>query len=220
MARLMIRCGDLLSQSLTSRSENPTKVGQPRSAPKCASSIRKARSISCLDSEPGKVVATQLRRDVSQELDDYFEIVIDSSHNRRNAYVFQFNPLGTQRDALITDEQPPNDDGSDGDSGWDGVWISEARINSRGWTATVAISFSTLNFMQTKEVVWGINFKRFIRRKNEQDLWSAWRRTFGKAVGLWPVVMACSYGLTCRKTSEESLKRELNLRTWSRVSLR
>src|SRR5215467_9544756 len=45
--------------------------------------------ISCHDSEAGKVVATQLRRDVSQELDDYFEIVIDSSHNRRNAYVFQ-----------------------------------------------------------------------------------------------------------------------------------
>jgi len=135
--------------------------------------------ISCRDSEPGKVVAAQLRRDVSQELDDYFEIVVDSSRNRRNAYVFQFNPLGTQRDALITDEQSPQDDGSDGDSGWDGVWMSEARITSQGWTATVAIPFSTLNFMQTNEVVWGINFKRFIRRKNEQDLWSAWRRSFG-----------------------------------------
>src|SRR5258707_745982 len=33
--------------------------------------------------------------------------------------------------------------------------------------------------MRTNEVVWGINFKRFIRRKNEQDLWSAWRRSFG-----------------------------------------
>jgi hypothetical protein len=47
---------------------------------------------------------------ISQELDDYFEIVIDSSHNPRNAYMFQFNPLGTQRDALITDEQDPQDD--------------------------------------------------------------------------------------------------------------
>lgn len=50
------------------------------------------------------IVATQLRRDVTQEFDDYFEIVIDSRHDRRNAYVFQVNPLGTQRDALITDE--------------------------------------------------------------------------------------------------------------------
>jgi hypothetical protein len=30
-------------------------------------------------------------------------------------------------------------------------------------------------------VVWGLNFKRFIRRKNEEDLWSAYRRTFGIA---------------------------------------
>src|SRR5205807_4469759 len=61
--------------------------------------------ITCFDSDPRGIIATELRRDVSQELDDYFEIVIDSAHDRRNAYVFQFNPFGTQRDALITDEQ-------------------------------------------------------------------------------------------------------------------
>src|SRR5215470_16624943 len=61
--------------------------------------------ITCSDSDAKGVVATELRRDVSQELDDYFEIIIDSAHDRRNAYVFQINPLGTQRDALITEEQ-------------------------------------------------------------------------------------------------------------------
>ena len=59
----------------------------------------------CHDPLVGGPVATQLRRDVTQELDDYFEIVIDSRRDGRNAYVFQVNPLGTQRDALITDEQ-------------------------------------------------------------------------------------------------------------------
>ena len=125
------------------------------------------------------IVATQLRRDVTQEFDDYFEIVIDSRHDRRNAYVFQVNPLGTQRDALITDEQVAET--QDGDPGWDGVWTSEARIASDGWTATIGIPFSTLNFMHSRDIVWGINFKRFIRRKNEEDLWSGWRRTFGAA---------------------------------------
>src|SRR5438477_7660699 len=33
--------------------------------------------------------------------------------------------------------------------------------------------------MHSRDVIWGVNFKRFIRRKNEEDLWSAWRRTFG-----------------------------------------
>jgi len=133
----------------------------------------------CFDSDRGKIVASELRRDVSQELDDYFEIIIDSTHDRRNAYVFQFNPLGTQRDALITEEQRTESGAGDGDPGWDGVWTSEARITKEGWTATVAIPFSTLNFMQSQDVIWGINFKRFIRRKNEEDLWSGWRRAFG-----------------------------------------
>ena len=137
--------------------------------------------VTCFDSNPAGIVATELRRDVSQELDDYFEIIIDSAHDRRNAYVFQVNPLGTQRDALITEEQRTESSLGDGDSGWDGVWISEARISQHGWTLTVGIPFSTLNFMQSRDVIWGINFKRFIRRKNEEDLWSGWKRMFGSA---------------------------------------
>jgi len=85
--------------------------------------------IACRSSVSRGVVATQLRRDVTQELDDYFEIIIDSRHDRRNAYVFQINPLGTQRDALITDEQQVSET-QDGDPGWDGVWTSEARITN------------------------------------------------------------------------------------------
>jgi hypothetical protein len=137
--------------------------------------------ITCFDSDPSGIVATELRRDVSQELDDYFEIIIDSAHDRRNAYVFQINPLGTQRDALITEEQRTDTGTGDGDPGWDGVWTSAARLTKQGWTSTVGIPFSTLNFMQSRDVVWGINFKRFIRRKNEEDLWSGWRRVFGAA---------------------------------------
>ena len=133
--------------------------------------------IACRDSLANGPVATQLRRDVTQELDDYFEIIIDSRHDRRNAYVFQINPLGTQRDAIITDELAGET--QDGDPGWDGVWTSIARATADGWTATVGIPFSTLNFMRSNDVVWGINFKRFIRRKNEEDMWSGWRRTFG-----------------------------------------
>src|SRR5437763_5139605 len=137
--------------------------------------------ITCFDSDPKRIIATELRRDVSQELDDYFEIIIDSAHDRRNAYVFQINPLGAQRDALITEEQRTETSNGDGDPGWDGVWTSEARITKEGWTATIAIPFSTLTFMRSRDVVWGINFKRFIRRKNEEDLWSGWRRTYGAA---------------------------------------
>jgi hypothetical protein len=133
--------------------------------------------IRCHDSQPSRIVATELRRDVSHNLDDHFEILIDSNHDRRGAYVFEVNPLGTQNDGLIVEEQG-GADGGDFDRGWDGVWTSAARIASDGWTATIEIPFTTLNFTHSSDVVWGLNLKRFIRRKNEEDLWSAYRRIF------------------------------------------
>jgi hypothetical protein len=134
--------------------------------------------IYCHDSAPSRIIATELRRDVNQDFDDHFEILIDSNHNRRGAYVFEVNPLGTQNDGLVVEEQGGTD-GGDFDRGWDGVWTSEARITSDGWTATVQIPLTTLNFTRSTDVIWGTNFKRFIRRKNEEDLWRAYRRTFG-----------------------------------------
>jgi hypothetical protein len=134
--------------------------------------------IHCYDSQPSRIIATELRRDVSQNLDDHFEILIDSNHDRRGGYVFEVNPLGTQADGLIVEEQGDTN-GGDFDRGWDGIWTSEARITSGGWTATIEIPFTTLNFTRSMDVIWGMNFKRFIRRKNEADLWSAYRRTFG-----------------------------------------
>jgi hypothetical protein len=134
--------------------------------------------VHCYDSDVSRIIATELRRDVAQDFDDHFEILIDSNHDRRGAYVFQVNPLGTQRDGVIVEEQM-GPDGSDFDSGWDGVWTSEARVTADGWTATVEIPFTTLNFTHSTDVTWGLNFKRFIRRKNEEDLWAAYRRTFG-----------------------------------------
>src|SRR5579859_2548 len=134
--------------------------------------------IHCYDAAPARIIATELRRDVSQDLDDYFEILIDSNLDRRGGYVFQVNPLGTQSDGLIVEEERRLE-GSDFDPGWDGVWASEARVGADGWTATVEIPFTTLNFTHSTEVIWGLNFKRFLRRKNEEDLWSAYRRTFG-----------------------------------------
>lgn len=140
--------------------------------------------ISCQDSTAGRVIATEMRRDLTQDQDDYFEILIDSRHDRRNAYVFQVNPLGTQRDGVITEERAgdtvaQNGVAADFDPSWDGVWKSDARITDKGWTATVGIPFSTLNLRMSAHIIWGINFKRFLRRKNEEDLWSSYEHDFG-----------------------------------------
>jgi hypothetical protein len=134
--------------------------------------------VHCYDSDPEGIAATQLRRDLSLDLDDNFAIMIDPSLGRRNGYIFEVNPLGTQRDGEIIEEQAPLID-SIVDSSWDGLWISAAKITRDGWTATLSIPFSTLNFRGGSEVSWGLNFRRFIRRKNEEDFWSGYRRIFG-----------------------------------------
>ncbi|MBZ5701747.1 MAG: carbohydrate binding family 9 domain-containing protein [Acidobacteriia bacterium] len=135
--------------------------------------------IHCYDDDTKGIVATQLRRDISQDLDDNFAVVIDPTLSHRNGYVFQVNPLGTQRDGEIVEEQSPPQTDSIVDPSWDGLWISAAKITNDGWTATIEIPFSTLNFRGATEVTWGVNFRRFIRRKNEEDEWSGFRRVFG-----------------------------------------
>jgi len=129
--------------------------------------------ITCYDTEPKRIVATELRRDADLSVDDYVTILISPNHDGRNGYEFSVNPLGTQADSLIADQGRVND------SNWDGVWSSSAYIDENGWTAMVSIPFSTLNFKTSQDVTLGINFRRFIRRKNEEDLWQSYLRIYG-----------------------------------------
>ena len=129
--------------------------------------------VQCFDEQPNKVTATELRRDSDLSVDDNFTILISPNNDGRSGYEFAFNPLGTQYDALISDEGRVND------PNWDGIWASDAKRNPNGWIATVAIPFSTLNFKTFSDVTIGINFRRFIRYKNEEDLWRAYWRIQG-----------------------------------------
>ncbi|HLW53113.1 MAG TPA: DUF5916 domain-containing protein [Candidatus Angelobacter sp.] len=129
--------------------------------------------ITCYDREPRRIVATELRRDGDMSVDDYFTVLISPNHDGRNGYEFSVNPLGTQADSLIGDE------GRVSDSNWDGIWSSNARVDNTGWQAVLAIPFSTLNFKTSRDLTVGINFRRFIRRKNEEDLWQSYLRIYG-----------------------------------------
>jgi hypothetical protein len=84
------------------------------------------------------------------------------------------NPVGTQQDALITDE------GRDVNLSWDAPWISAGRIDETGWTVEIAIPLTTLRFTEGADT-WGLNFARMIRRKNEETLWTSWQRDGARA---------------------------------------
>jgi len=127
----------------------------------------------CFDSQANRIVATELRRDADLSVDDNFTVLLSPNNDGRNGYEFAINPLGTQRDSLIAEEGKTND------SNWDGVWLSSAQITRDGWIATITIPFSTLNFRASANQAVGINFRRFIRRKNEEDLWLSYLRIYG-----------------------------------------
>jgi hypothetical protein len=128
--------------------------------------------IHAFDSEPSRINARELVRDETFSNDDKIEILLDTYHDRRNAYRFAVNPLGTQQDALITDE------GRDINLSWDAPWISAGRIDQTGWIVEIAIPLTTLRFTEGADT-WGLNFARIIRRKNEENLWTSWQRSFG-----------------------------------------
>jgi len=128
--------------------------------------------VHAFDSEPSRINSRELVRDATFSNDDKVEILLDTYHDRRNAYRFAVNPLGTQQDALITDE------GRDINLSWDAPWISAGLTDETGWIVEIAIPLTTLRFTEGADT-WGLNFARIIRRKNEENLWTSWQRSFG-----------------------------------------
>jgi len=128
--------------------------------------------IRAFDSEPDKINARELTRDADFANDDKIEILLDTNHDRRNAYRFAVNPLGTQQDALITDE------GRFINLTWDAAWLSAGRVDDDGYTVEIAIPLTSLRYKEGVDA-WGFNVARIIKRKNEENLWTSWRLAFG-----------------------------------------
>ena len=61
---------------------------------------------------------------------------------------------------------------------WDGAWEVRTKTTEIGWMAEFAIPFKTLRYPATADQVWGVNFQRNIRRKNEEAYWAPIPRQF------------------------------------------
>ncbi len=118
------------------------------------------------DSEPRLIRRSILHRGGRIDKDDRVIVALDTYHDRRNAYIFEIGALGTQDDALISDESMTLADWN-----WDGVFTSETRITEDGWVLELEIPFTTIRFADEDEPTMGIAFMRSIRRKNESVFW-------------------------------------------------
>ena len=116
------------------------------------------------DSEPLTAQLTQ--RDANLFEDDSVIVLLDSYADGQSAYYFQTNVLGTQADGRIAD------DGRQTDASWDAPWRSAARRTDFGWTAELAIPFTSIKYAAGENRRWGINFGRSRRRTLEFATWA------------------------------------------------
>ncbi|MCE2393096.1 carbohydrate binding family 9 domain-containing protein [Candidatus Poribacteria bacterium] len=128
----------------------------------------------CSSSWRDSIVANEMRRDAEnlRENDNVF-ILLDTYNDKRNGVFFRINPLGAMQDIALTNS------GDSQNRSWDAVWDCRSKINDDHWTTEIAIPFSQLRFNRSESMVWGINFGRTIRQKNEEATWVPVSRQYG-----------------------------------------
>ena len=118
----------------------------------------------CYDSQPKQIIGRLGRRD-SQTDSDWFFFAVDPYYDKRTGYLFGVNPAGSVLDEVLSND-------INEDTSWDGVWDWKAVVNGEGWIVEMKIPFNQIRFPKKEESIWGVNFLRAIKRKNEKDAFS------------------------------------------------
>lgn len=154
----------------------------------------------CHDADPAGVIINDIRKDFAAGEQDTFEVILDTFADRRNGFVFVTNAAGAKSDAQIANE------GRDVNASWDAVWTVATKRDADGWTAEIRIPFKTLRFERGADRVWGVNFSRRIRRKNETDYWSPVPRVYN--------LYRAGLGGTLTGLPDASHGRNLRIKPW------
>ncbi|MFZ4620709.1 MAG: DUF5916 domain-containing protein [Bacteroidota bacterium] len=113
------------------------------------------------DVHADSIVARLVRRDfVYGDPSDGFLVYLDPFHDKMTGNLFYVSAAGTKADGVVE---------NDGrfELSWDAVWEGVAKIHQDGYVVEMKIPFSQLRFKEGEQQVWGINFERYIGRKNE-----------------------------------------------------
>ncbi len=120
----------------------------------------------CRDTTPHAIRSHMLARDSLGD-DDFVEVILDTFHDERRAFVFKTNALGIQADALYSEQN-----GSD--YSFDTVWDTWGKRTASGYIVLMRIPFSSLYFEKAgphQARTWGILLQRNISHTNEIAFW-------------------------------------------------
>src|SRR5205807_464921 len=124
--------------------------------------------------------ATLIRAPVTLDgrLDEPFWAAADSIDDFRQREPLEASPATNPNGALWDAQFSGVDDLNEN---WNGIWDVAVSRDSAGWTAEFRIPRLALRFHAGTNPEFGFNVRRFIRRKNEEDLW----RSYGRAQGFY-----------------------------------
>ena len=117
-------------------------------------------------------VTSDMRRDSSNLFNnDHFAVLFDTFYDRRNGYFFYANQMGGMVDSQLTNEMPNNN--------WNGLWDVRTAQFDGGWSAEFRFPFRSLRFKEGGDI-WGINFRRIVRWKNEHSFLTPIPQSYGR----------------------------------------
>ena len=143
----------------------------------------------CYDGDPSQIIVSDSRRDADPQEADSFSLILDTYRDLQSGFIFGTNSAGVEYDAQVTNEGqnsgrfsqgPRSQSGSGGglNINWDGAWTVHTETGEYGWSAEFAIPLRTLRFATGENQVWGVNFERRIRRRNETAYWAPLPRQY------------------------------------------
>jgi hypothetical protein len=139
-----------------------TKVSLPTRAHLSHDSRALFITFICKD-DPHAVRARMAKReDIGS--DDRVVVYLDTFRDGQRAYIFAANPLGIQKDGVLTE-------GQDDDYSFDTLWHAEGKLTEDGFVVRMTIPFKSLRFPRAPEQSWGIALGRIIPRNSEESYW-------------------------------------------------
>jgi len=122
--------------------------------------------------DPAKVRTQLTARDKESQQDiDYFSVFFDTYNDDQNGFQFVVTSRNVQSDGRLSPNRS-SQFGPPSDYSWDAVWESKTTMQKDGWIVEMKIPYYSLRFAKKEKQDWGLNFQRYVRRKNESSYWN------------------------------------------------
>lgn len=106
---------------------------------------------------------------------DAVSFMIDTFNDQKTAYRFIVSPGGARGDCRLLD------DARNADWNWDGIWFSDAKVYSWGYTVEIEVPFKSIQYDE-KQVYWGLDFDRSRTYNNEELSWCNYIESEGQRI--------------------------------------